>query len=209
MLNLQKGEGMLLDLAKSDIKTIWVGLGWDTRCDLDVHAILRDETGKSLDTVYYGKQNALGVSLSGDNTTGDGDGDDEIIYLELNKINKKVKYVSIYVNVYSSGKTFKDVKGSYVRLYDPITERTHARANLEDKSLDKFRTVHFADIEINHLMEFKVVMEGGASVNGLNNKYTRSNVDSIMPKLGVNHTVYPDGVKEETVKKKKRFFGLF
>ena len=204
MLNLQKGESLTLDLNKVDSKRIDVGLGWDTRCDLDAHAILRDASGKMLKIVYFGNKSAMGVRLSGDNTTGAGAGDDEIIYLDLDKIDKKVKIISIYVNVYSSGKTFGNVKGSYVRLYNPETKKELAKAKLEDTSLDKYKTVHYADITLTDKLDFKIIMNGSMDEPDVM-RYVVNAIDNPVTEPTVVATVTTP-VEEP---KKKRFFGLF
>jgi len=57
-----------------------------------------------------------GVTHSGDNTTGDGAGDDETIRIDLDKVEHSTKELYVTVNIYNSGATFKDVHNAYVRL---------------------------------------------------------------------------------------------
>jgi stress response protein SCP2 len=85
-LNLNKGDvlnlskGLVLDLIKSSsLEKLDIGLGWDTKCDLDSIAFLTDANGVIKDTVYFGSKRKQGIFLNGDNLTGAGDGDDEII----------------------------------------------------------------------------------------------------------------------------------
>ena len=59
--------------------------------------------------MFYGNKHEPGISHSGDNTTGDGDGDDETIRIDLDKVPKETSELFITVNIYSNGKTFKDV----------------------------------------------------------------------------------------------------
>lgn len=197
MLNLQKGEGLSLDLNKIGIRKIDVGLGWDTHCDLDAYAILRDTRGEELNTVYYGNKSVKGVRLSGDNLTGAGDGDDEIIYLDISKIDSRVKTISIYVNVYSSARCFGDVKGSYVRLVNPNNQEELAKASLEDKKLDNSKTVHFVDITLGENFDFYVVMEGS----------TKSPEDMSYNSKSQKPISAPEIVQEVSPRKKK-WFGL-
>lgn len=205
MLNLQKGEGLLLDLNKIGIKKIDIGLGWDTNCDLDAYAILRDSEGTEVNTVYFGNKSVKGVRLSGDNLTGAGDGDDEIIYLDLAKIDTRVKIISVYANIFSPGKYFKDVKGSYIRLVNPSNNEILARANLEDRKLDDSKTVHFADITLSDSFDFYVVMEGSInspeSMNYSKNN-NQSNQQSCEPQAKTTKTTI-------TSNKRKKWFGIF
>ena len=73
----------------SSMKCFKFGLGWDTRCDVDASIILFNKQGENIETIYYGnlKNRDNSVVHSGDNLTGDGDGDDEIITVNLGKLN--------------------------------------------------------------------------------------------------------------------------
>ena len=192
MLNLQKGENLLLDLTKAGISRLDIGLGWDTKCDLDVYAVLRNDDKQTIDTVYFGNKDKLGVSLSGDNLTGDGDGDDEIIYLDLARVDKSVKYIGVYVNVFSMGSTFGDVKGSYIRLYEPGNGTVHAKSILDTKEYASSKSVHFAELQVSDKIDFKVIMEG-----------SRENVKTMARNYAAQN-----GTNIEAPKKKK-LFGLF
>ena len=88
-----------------------LGLGWDTRADIDASVIVMNKAGKVLDTVFFGRLRSKdgAIKHSGDNLTGEGDGDDEIVTIDLAKISKHAHYIWPVINVYSSGKSFKDV----------------------------------------------------------------------------------------------------
>lgn len=60
---------------------MFLGLGWDAGCDLDAWCFLVGENGETVDTIYFGKlrSNCNSVQHSGDNLTGEGEGDDEQI----------------------------------------------------------------------------------------------------------------------------------
>ena len=70
----------------ADISAILVGLGWscDGSIDLDASIVLMNQNKKIVDTIYFGKLSGSGITHAGENTTGDGDGDDELIRLDLN-----------------------------------------------------------------------------------------------------------------------------
>ena len=67
---------------------VCVGLGWDTRCDIDSSVLVYGADGNCIDNIYYGHKNASDGSVihSGDNLTGYGAGDDEVISILLNKL---------------------------------------------------------------------------------------------------------------------------
>ena len=62
-----------------------LGLGWDTECDIDASVLLLDKKGTLLEKVYFGNltSNNGAVVHSGDNLTGEGDGDDEVLTVNL------------------------------------------------------------------------------------------------------------------------------
>ena len=95
-LSLKKGQKLSLQKDNPSLSKIRLGLGWDTQqfandaqFDLDVTAVILNSEGKCLDEniVFYNKltSNCGAVVHTGDNRTGEGDGDDESIKLDLNK----------------------------------------------------------------------------------------------------------------------------
>ena len=125
-LNLTKGMTLDLSKAPSTFKDIRVGAGWDVAArgadyDLDLCAILLDNRGRYLDNVYYGHKQSNGIELDHDNLTGEGDGDDENIFMNFHKISPNVATVVICVVIYnaaSRGQKFAHVRNAYVRLVD-------------------------------------------------------------------------------------------
>lgn len=88
------------------IKTIAVGLGWESTCDIDTSILLFNGSGAMVDNIYFGKKsNANGsVVHSGDNMSGVGKGDDEVIKVKLDKIPQDVGSIWAVITIYSSGK---------------------------------------------------------------------------------------------------------
>jgi len=88
---LQLTKGSTYNLRCSHI---FLGLGWDAGCDLDAHAILVEPNGNN-ERVYFGHLASVcgSVKHSGDNLTGEGDGDDEQIHVITQKIPSKYTYV--------------------------------------------------------------------------------------------------------------------
>lgn len=125
-LNLNKGMSLDLSKAPTTLQDIRVSAGWDVVArgrdyDLDLCAILLDERDRLINTVYYGNKHTSGIQLDHDNLTGEGDGDDENIFMNFHKIDPRVKKVVICVviyDAYSRGQKFANVRNAYVRLVD-------------------------------------------------------------------------------------------
>ena len=127
-INLQKGQRVTLD---NSMKLALVGLGWDTNrydgghdFDLDASAFLLNENGKLIkdeDFVFYNNLNARdgAVVHTGDNLTGDGDGDDEVIMIDFTKIPDEIKKIAICVTIHDAAarnQNFGQVSNAYVRV---------------------------------------------------------------------------------------------
>lgn len=149
MLDLTKG--MTLDLSKksSDLRMLQVGLGWDTKMDLDTNAYVFDSNDKLIEHVCFTNLKGTGIRLNGDNLTGDGDGDDEIIFVDFSKISKSAVKISFYVNIFSfnpfSKKDFSQVKGAYVRLVNSETNTVLCKYSITENGKG-CRVFHFADL---------------------------------------------------------------
>ena len=83
-------------------------------CDLDVSAVLIDQQGRDLEAVFFGRLESEehGIMHSGDNLTGEGDGDDEQLVVNLDKIGDQVQQVFFVVNIYTPNRTFGQVRPS-------------------------------------------------------------------------------------------------
>ena len=104
------------------------GFGWDEGCDspdIDVSVTAVDRDGEIIGSCYFGNQSALvdyGITTSGDNQTGAGDGDDETIYVDLTKLSSAVKIRTLYftLSAYSAFcHSFVCTVGKKIRLYGP------------------------------------------------------------------------------------------
>lgn len=114
-------KGSVVDLPESNkVVETCAGLGWDTtkgEVDLDVSAIMLDNHGSEVDCCFFGNQEAQGIKHSGDNLTGEGAGDDEVITLNLEALAAEVKQIFFVINIYTPGRTFYDVANPYCRLF--------------------------------------------------------------------------------------------
>lgn len=118
-LTLEKGDSVKLekDPGEPALKVVTLGLGWDpvgASIDLDAWAILF-KNGQAVDTVWFRNLSAPGVRHSGDNLTGEGDGDDETIAIDLTSVDADA--IVVGVNSFL-GQTFNRVANAYVRLLD-------------------------------------------------------------------------------------------
>lgn len=158
---LVKGETLTLNKESGFPDEFIIGLGWDTNrtdtgkaFDLDAAVILVGEDNKVLSTtdfssiVFYHNQAAPGFLHSGDNQTGDADGDDESIATKLPDVLPKVKKAVVTASIFSGTKrkqNFGQVDNAYVRLVNPSTGQEILRYDLtEDFSQET--AVIFAEI---------------------------------------------------------------
>ena len=127
-VNLSKGQRVNLD---KNISMALIGLGWDTNkysggydFDLDASAFLLGENGKVLkddDFIFYNNLTGYdgAVTHTGDNLTGEGDGDDEIIVVDFRKIPPKIAKIAITVTIHDAvfrGQNFGQVSNAYIRV---------------------------------------------------------------------------------------------
>lgn len=128
-------KGAVFDLPQSNgFGTMSACLGWDVvgdGVDLDVSAVFFDGRGKALEACFFGQLEACGFVHSGDNLTGEGEGDDERIACNLDRVPAHVQQVFFVVNIYTRGVTFERVKNAYCRIVDS-TETELARYTLRE-----------------------------------------------------------------------------
>ena len=149
-ISLSKNQTISLEKeAGTGLKKIRMGLGWDpvkpsgffakllssdAAIDLDASCILLDSAKQPLDLVWFRqlKSNDGSIVHSGDNRTGEGDGDDESILVNLEQLPAGVKHLVFTVNSFT-GQNFESVENAYCRIVDELTGKELARFNLSDK----------------------------------------------------------------------------
>lgn len=72
------------------------------------------------------------IKHQGDDRTGDGDGDDEVIKIHLPQVSPQVNSIWPVITIYTKGKQFDDVSKAYVRILDPKSKQEFGRFNLSD-----------------------------------------------------------------------------
>ncbi len=127
-IDLVKGQRVALD---KSMKLALVGLGWDTNrysggndFDLDASAFLLNDQGKlgkDEDFIFYNNLSSTtkAVVHQGDNRTGAGDGDDEVIMIDFDKIPADINKISIVVTIHDAkarGQNFGQVSNAYIRI---------------------------------------------------------------------------------------------
>mmetsp|Transcript_24504 Transcript_24504/g.64668 ORF Transcript_24504/g.64668 Transcript_24504/m.64668 type:complete len:463 (-) Transcript_24504:394-1782(-) len=129
-------KGAVADLPKTDVvQSVRACLGWETSkgtVDLDVSAILLGPGGQHVDTVFFGNLEAQGVKHSGDNLTGEGDGDDEQIMVNLNLVGPRVQQICFVVNIYTPKRTFAQVANPFCRVVDEACGSELCRYSLRE-----------------------------------------------------------------------------
>jgi tellurium resistance protein TerD len=151
MINLSKGSRVNLTKEAPGATTFRMGMGWDTRVtdgaefDLDASGLLLDANGKPLGEkplVFFNEQASAcgGVTTSGDNLTGEGEGDDETITVDLNKIDSAVDKIVLVVTIHeaeSRSQNFGMVDNAFVRILQDDSNEPVARYDLtEDYSTE-------------------------------------------------------------------------
>lgn len=128
-VSLVKGGSPLLSQVK-------MGLGWEPAyrgkdIDLDASVIAYGPQRNHIDSCYFGKLSIVGGAIkhSGDNLTGEGGGDDEVIVVDLGRIPQEVTGLVFTVNSFS-GQKFTEVAKAYCRLLDAATGEELVRFDL-------------------------------------------------------------------------------
>ncbi len=151
-INLTKGQKVDLTKGNPGLKKLMVGLGWDVNAydsgadfDLDAAAFMLGDNGKcpsEKEFIFYGNLTHPSESLKhmGDNLTGEGEGDDEQIFVDLTKIPANVSKVAFTVTIYEAeerGQNFGQVSNSFIRIVDESTGREVIHYDLgEDFSIE-------------------------------------------------------------------------
>ncbi len=151
-VNLSKGQKVDLTKTNPGLNNILIGLGWDTNkydggsaFDLDAAAFLLADSGKVTgdgDFVFYGnlQHTSGGVCHLGDNLTGEGEGDDEQIEIDLSKVPANISKIDFTVTIYEPeerNQNFGQVSNAFIRVVDKNTNTELVRFDLgEDFSVE-------------------------------------------------------------------------
>lgn len=150
-ISLNKGGRLSLSKEAPDLKKVHVGLGWDPRAtdgadfDLDASAFLLNAGGKvrtDTDFIFYNQLRSPDGSVehTGDNRTGAGEGDDEVLMVDLGKVPSDVQKIAFTVTIHEADarkQNFGQVQNAFIRLVNAETNAEVVRYDLsEDASIE-------------------------------------------------------------------------
>lgn len=150
-LSLSKGQNISLSKEAPGLTKVLVGLGWDERqtdgqdFDLDASLFLLNNAGKcrsDADFIFYNQMNSPcgSVSHTGDNRTGEGDGDDEAMKVDLSKVPADVQTLAVTVTIHdyeTRRQSFGQVANAFIRIVNDETGAEVVRYDLtEDYSIE-------------------------------------------------------------------------
>ena len=146
-INLSKGERVNLSKESPNLTQAGIGLGWDVNTtdtgsafDLDASVFMLGINGKIPTEKYFVFYNNLtspdgSVKHSGDSRTGEGSGDDELIQIDLTKVDQAIQEILFVVTIHEADarrQNFGQVKNSFIRIYDITTGEEVTKYELEE-----------------------------------------------------------------------------
>lgn len=190
-ISLSKGGNISLSKSVPSLKNILVGLGWETRMttgydyDLDASAFLLDESGKvrqEADFIFYHQLKSLcgSVQHTGDNRTGDGDGDDEALKIDLEKVPSHIKRIVLCVTIddaVTRNQNFGQVSDAFMRVVNLDDDIEIVRFDLSEDYSTETAMIFGEIYRHNDEWKFKAVGQGFAG--GLEAMCSQFGVDVI------------------------------
>lgn len=175
-ISLQKGGNISLSKEDLGLKLLNLGLGWDPRAtdgqefDLDALAFCLDANGKVPSEnhfVFYGNLSLLDgtVKHSGDNRTGNGDGDDETISVDLPNLSPEIQKIVLAVSIHQAverGQNFGQVSNAYIRCVNKETNKEIARFDLSEDASTETVMIFGEIYRHNNEWKFRAVGQGYA-----------------------------------------------
>ncbi len=150
-ISLNKGGNLSLSKTDPNLTKLLIGLGWDERAtsgqdfDLDASAFVLNASGKvrgDHDFIFYNQLKSAdgAVEHTGDNRTGLGDGDDEVIKVDLTRVAPDVDKIAITVTIHDAAarsQNFGQVANAFIRVVNEQTGAEVVRFDLaEDYSIE-------------------------------------------------------------------------
>ncbi|MDQ0947487.1 tellurium resistance protein TerD [Streptomyces phaeochromogenes] len=176
-VSLSKGGNVSLSKEAPGLTAVLVGLGWDVRTttgtdyDLDASALLLNEAGKVASDTQFVFYNNLtspdgSVEHTGDNLTGEGEGDDEVIKVNLAGVPADVTRIVFPVSIHDAenrGQSFGQVRGAFIRIVNQAGGAEIARYDLSEDAATETAMV-FGELYRNGAeWKFRAVGQGYAS----------------------------------------------
>ncbi len=165
-INLTKGQRISLTKEDPSLKQMMCGLGWDVapksggffggnkQFDLDSSVLCLDADKKLSDVkniVYFGnlRHSSSAIAHQGDNLTGAGEGDDEVINIDLPLIPSSIVYLVFAINIYKCEQRKQDfsmVDNAFVRLVNRQSNQELARYNLSGREYQGMTGMILAEV---------------------------------------------------------------
>ncbi|WP_069174204.1 TerD family protein [Streptomyces griseus] len=178
-VSLAKGGNVSLSKEAPGLTAVLVGLGWDVRTtsgaayDLDASALLCNASGKVVSDRHFVFYNNLtspdgSVEHTGDNLTGEGEGDDETIKVNLAAVPVDIDKVVFPVSIHDAenrGQSFGQVRNAFIRVVDQADGREIARYDLSEDASTETAMV-FGEL-YRHAGEWKFRAVGQGYASGL------------------------------------------
>ena len=175
-ISLTKGGNVNLSKEAPNLTNMAVGLGWNPRAtdgqafDLDAIAFLVNESGKvraDADFIFFNnlKSSDGSVEHTGDNRTGEGDGDDEVIKVDLSKVPadvSKVVFCAVIYDGQARNQNFGQVANAYIRIVNTQGDAEVARYDLSEDSSTETAMIFGELYKNNGEWKFRAVGQGFA-----------------------------------------------
>ena len=176
-VSLNKGGNVSLSKIAPSLTAVSVGLGWDERTtagadfDLDASALICGADGRVIDDGHFVFFNNLrspdgSVEHTGDNLTGDGDGDDEVINVNLAGIGANVAKIVFPVSIYDAEarrQSFGQVTNAYIRVLDQGSGTELARYDLAEDASNETAMLFGELYLLSGEWKFRAIGQGYAS----------------------------------------------
>ena len=173
-VSLSKGGNVSLSQEAPGLRGVRVGLGWDTRVtdgsafDLDASVFLLNEGGRvrsDADFIFYNNLRSSDGSVehTGDNRTGEGDGDDEALKVELGKVPADVQKIAVSVTIHEGEarrQSFGMVSNAFIRVVNDVTGREIARYDLSEDASTETAMIFGEVYRHNGEWKFRAVGQG-------------------------------------------------
>lgn len=173
-ISLNKGGNLSLSKTDPNLVRILIGLGWDERAtdgaafDLDASAFLLTASGKvrgDHDFIFYNqlKSQDNSVEHTGDNRSGQGDGDDETLLVDLSKVSSELEKIAITVTIHDAqarGQNFGQIANAFIRIVNQDTNVEVVRFDLAEDYSTETAMVFGEVYRHNGEWKFKAVGQG-------------------------------------------------
>lgn len=173
-VSLSKGGNVSLSKEEPGLSRILIGLGWDTRTtdgtdfDLDASAFLLaagDKVRGDADFIFYNNLRSSDGSVehTGDNRTGEGDGDDEALKVELGSVPADVQKIAVSVTIHDGEarrQSFGMVSNAFIRIVNDATAREIARYDLSEDASTETAMIFGEVYRHNGEWKFRAVGQG-------------------------------------------------